>query len=343
MLVREITISEKEAFNAAATHPLQTWEWGEFRKKTGQKIVRLGIFDTDTLKTSMQISFHDLPLVGKTVGYLPKGPEPTEDQLAVLHNVAQKENALFIKLEPNVFYPAGSDPDFSQQDALLKKYDGTPGRVLFTPYSLILDLTPSEDELFENLQSKTRYNVRLAKKKGVEVWENTSAEGMEEYLNILQETTKRQQFYAHTPDYFRTMWQELGSSGMLRIFEARYENTVLASWIIFLHKGTLYYPYGASRAIHRNVMASNLLMWEMIRFGKTQNCTSFDMWGSLGPDPDTKHPWYGFHKFKLGYNSTLMRFLGTYDLVEDQFLYSVFRKVENLRWKYLRLRARLGV
>ena len=216
-----------------------------------------------------------------------------------------------------------------------------PGRPLFTKHTFQLDLNKSEEKLFSSLESKTRYNVRVAIKKGVEIFENSTAEGMEQYIKILEETTKRQGFYAHSPDYFRKMWQSFGNTDMIRIFNAVYEDTILVSWVLFLYNGVLYYPYGASRAVHRNVMASNLMMWEMITYGKKQGCRQFDMWGSLGPEPNPNDPWYGFHKFKSGYGGDLIEFLGSYDLVLDPGLYKLFRIAENLRWKWLRLRTKL--
>jgi lipid II:glycine glycyltransferase (peptidoglycan interpeptide bridge formation enzyme) len=164
---------------------------------------------------------------------------------------------------------------------------------------------------------------------------------MEQYISVLEETTNRQGFYAHTPDYFRKMWETLGNSGMIKIFNAVYEDTIIVSWIMFVFNDVLYYPYGASRSVHRDVMASNLMMWEMIRFGKQQGCHTFDMWGSLGPEPDKGHAWYGFHRFKQGYGGQLMEFVGTYDLVMNQPLYKLFSIADSFRWKLLRLRTRL--
>lgn len=343
MLVREILQTDAERFDAAATHPLQTWSWGEFRKACGKHIRRVGVFDGETLRLGIQASFHPLPIGGYSVGYFPRGPLPTEDQLSVVHALAREENALFIKIEPNVALPVADTPDYSALDTFLKSEGGQTGRPFFATYTFQIDLTQTENQLFDNLESKTRYNVRLAKKKGVEIIENTSSEGMQTYIEILKETTRRNAFYAHTPEYFQTMWQTVGSSKMMRIFEARYEGDVLASWIMFLHNGVLYYPYGASRSIHRNVMASNLLLWEMILYGKKSGATLFDLWGSLGPDADQSDRWYGFHKFKSGYGGTLMRFLGSYDIVENQPFYGVFRTAEKWRWRYLRTRANLGI
>lgn len=343
MLVREIRLEEKHQFNAVVEHPLQSWEWGEFRKATGLTVERLGFFEAGQLKKALQVTFHPLPVMSKKIGYLPKGFMPDADQLSSLKELGKKHQALFVKMEPNIAQKVGLPSAHDQIIKFLLENDAVPGRPLFTKYTFQLDLTQPEDKLFANLNNKTRYNVNLAYRKGVTLYENTSAEGMEQYLEILKETTTRQGFYAHTPDYFRTMWKTLGDSGMLRIFNAVYENTILVSWIVFVFNNVLYYPYGASRDVHRDVMASNLMMWEMIRFGKREGCQMFDMWGSLGPEPDPKDAWFGFHRFKKGYGGDLVEFVGTFDLVLNQPLYQLFKVADDWRWKLLRLRARLPV
>jgi lipid II:glycine glycyltransferase (peptidoglycan interpeptide bridge formation enzyme) len=344
MIIRDIREDEKDIYNSIVHHPLQTWEWGEFRKTTGLKVERIGFFDQGQLKKALQLTFHPIPLINKQVGYFPKGEVPDEEQISVLKQLAKKNNALFIKIEPNIFQSAAADKTkFKNLDNFLEKNDALPGRPLFTKYSFVLDLTQSEEKIFANLASKTRYNTKLAAKKGVQIFENSSKEGLEQHLTLLKETTNRQNFYAHTPDYFRKMWQSLGKSNMMKVFNAVYENKIIASWIIFIFDKVIYYPYGASSNSHREVMASNLLMWEMIRYGKKQNCTKFDMWGSLGPNPDKESPFYGFHRFKKGYGGELVEFIGSYDVIMNHPTYKLFRLAENLRWKILRIKAKLSI
>lgn len=342
MLLRPLREEERTLYNSVVNHPLQSWEWGEFRKKTGLKVERVGFFEEGFLKKALQVTFHPIPYFNKHAGYLPKGFIPDEEQLAALQQIGKQHNALFIKLEPNIGQKAGTPSGHYQIGKFLLDHDAKPGKPLFTKYTFQLDLTPSEEQLFGNLTSKTRYNVNLAHKKGVQIVENTSAEGLETYLTILAETTNRQGFYAHGPDYFRKMWESLGESGMMRIFHATYDGQVLVAWIMFIFNGVLYYPYGASSSAHRDVMASNLMMWEMIRFGKNMGCSMFDMWGSLGPEPNPKDPWFGFHRFKKGYGGDLIEFVGTYDLVLDSRFYGMFRMADDWRWKFLRLKARLN-
>jgi lipid II:glycine glycyltransferase (peptidoglycan interpeptide bridge formation enzyme) len=348
MLIRPIRQDEQQLYNQAARHPLQTWEWGEFRKKTNIKVERLGFFKQGKLEHVLQATFHPIPHFEQyTIGYYPRGFRPDEDQISALKQIGKKHNALFIKLEPNVAAPVDQTADFKQLAYFLVDNDCQPGRPLFTKHTFHLDLTQSKEQLFANLKSKTRYNVRLARKKGVRVVEDSSRQGLDTYLSILQETIDRQGFYAHNPDYFQKMWQRLYQQverpehSMMHIFHAVYDNTPLASWIMFKQANRIYYPYGASSAKHREVMASNLLMWEMIMWGKDQGCRIFDMWGSLGPEPDKNHPWYGFHRFKKGYGGQLMRFLGTYDLVLNSQLYPIFRLADKIRWKWLRFKTKL--
>ena len=79
-------------------------------------------------------------------------------------------------------------------------------------------------------------------------------------------------------------------------------------------------------------MASNLMMWEAIKFGKKLGLKKFDMWGALSKNPDTKDSWYGFHKFKEGYGARHVEFLGSYDFVINKKLYIVYKILNKIRW-----------
>ena len=341
-MIRLLKPEERERYDAVVTHPLQSWQWGEFRQKTGLEIERLGFFDHNgKLVNALQTTFHPIPVIGGTAGYLPKAFCPDAEQLSALKEIGQQHQAIFIKLEPNLHSPAEQTNQFEAVTKLLEENGAQPGRPLFSRHTFLIDLNKTEEELFAQLTSKARYNVRLAVKKGVKIFEDSSQKGLDQYLEILKETTKRQQFYAHGPEYFKTMWQTLESTGMMRIFHATYQDTILVSWIVFIFNGCLYYPYGASRDIHREVMASNLMLWEMIKFGKNNGCQTFDLWGALPPNADPKHPWFGFHRFKESYGGQLVEFLGSYDFVLDPAKYKIFRLVEKIRWKLLRLKAKL--
>lgn len=310
-------------------HPLQSALWGEFREKTGIKVVR---------EKGLQLTIHPIPYTKYTVGYLPKGPDIDKNLLDGLYEIGKRENCIFIQLEPNIVKNKKS----YKFKNLIKS-----SRPLFTKYTFVLDLTKSEEELLKNMHPKTRYNLRLAEKKGVEVVEDNSDKAFAEYLKLTKETTQRQNFYAHNENYHKLMWETLRQTQgkpidknrlSAHLLKASYKGETLATWILFVLGDTLYYPYGASSNKYREVMASNLIMWEAIKFGKNLGLKKFDMWGALGPNPDTKDPWYGFHRFKEGYGGKLTEFVGSYDFVINKNLYIIYKIFNSIRWVYLKVK-----
>ena len=336
MIVREVLPKEKAQLNAVAPHPLQSWEWGDFRQKTGLKVIRLGVFTEKELIAGYQLTVHPLPAMGYNLIYFPKGPMPDLTMLEALRKVGSQEKAIFVKIEPNII----ANPDIKK---FLLNNGCQEGSPMFTRYTFQLDLTKTEDQLLSEMKPKTRYNIRLAQKHGVAVAEDNSPEAFETYLKLITETTRRQRFYAHTLDYQRKMWETMRSADIAHLFVAKYQEQILATYIFFIFNKVLYYPYGASTREHQEVMPTYTLFWEAIKFGKKMGCQTFDMWGSPGPNPDPKDPLYGFHHFKEGFGAKLVEFVGTYDLVINPPLYSLFKIGNSFRWKLLRLRKILPI
>jgi lipid II:glycine glycyltransferase (peptidoglycan interpeptide bridge formation enzyme) len=302
-----------QKYNKTAPHPLQTWEWGEFRKKWGNEIIR-----TDY----GQLTLHKIPFSPYKVGMFIKGPAPTKKILNNLKKLGKKEKLIFIKLEPNIFKN-------EKLIKLLKQNGAVPGKTLFTPTSFWINLTINEEDLLKSFQSKTRYNIRLAQRKGVEVREDNSDKAFEKYIKLTKETVERQGFYAHSEKYHRLMWKTLhkdmvqkGEKPIARLLVARYKGEIITTWIVFVWKDFLYYPYGAS-----------LVMWEAIKYGKKLGLKTFDLWG--------REPGKGFTRFKEGYHPKIVEFLGTWDLVISPFYY-LYRIAETFRWILLRFRTKLS-
>jgi len=332
--------SEKEAFNRVALHPLQSWEWGDFRKESGNGAVRFVNAHKKTIIDSYQLLTHKLPLASLKIGTLIKCPKPTKELFPYLKKLAKDNNLIFIKLEPSVvkdFKDKGSEDKLV---SLMKNYGCVPGKRLFTHTSFWIDLTKTEDDLLKSFSSKTRYNIRLAEKHGVKVTEDNSDSAFEKYLRLTFETAKRQGFYAHSEKYHRLMWKYLNrsliakhKSPIARLLTASYENEVITAWILFTWKDFLYYPYGASSDKYKSVMANNLMMWEAIKFGKRLGLEKFDLWG--------REEGKGFTKFKEGYNPQVVEFLGSWDFIANKPLYYIYRMVEYLRWQALKFPSKI--
>lgn len=335
MKIANVPEQDKISFNKLAPHPLQSWEWGEFRKKTGLEVVRLGRYVKNKLIETAQITIHPIPFTNSAIGYLPKGRIPSQEMLEKLVELGKQFKCIFIKIEPNI----------EKENKIALNIQPSP-HPLFTKYTFQLDLTPNEDQLLKNLHPKTRYNIKVAQKHGVVITEDNSDKTFKTYLDLLMETTKRQKFFAHNRKYHELMWETLrppaeggGQALTAHLLKAIYQGEILATWILFLLNDTLYYPYGASSNKFRNTMASNLMMWEAIRFGKNHGAKVFDMWGALEPNPSKNDPWYGFHRFKEGYNAKLVEFVGSFDLVVNPTIYGLYNLVHKGREVFLKIKS----
>lgn len=332
--IREATPSDRKAWDDIASHPLQSWAWGKFRQAMGIDVVRLGVVQGEGARPELvegwQLTFHRVPHTPWTIGYFPKGPAPGTVMVDELTKLGRQKKAIFIQLEPNIL---------TTHQLAINTCQLIPSHhPLFTKYTFVLNLTKSEDELLAAMHPKTRYNIKIAQKHGVIVKEDNSKNAFDEYLRLTSETSKRQAFYAHNQAYHREMWQIMRRANIAHLWTAAYEQNILAAWIVFVWKNTIYYPYGASSRRYREVMAPNLLLWEICRWAKVHNLKYFDLWGALGLDPDPNDPWFGFHRFKAGYNPTLIEFIGSFDLVINPLLYKIYKAADALRWTYLKLR-----
>ncbi len=321
----------------SSEHPLQSKEWGEFRKAWGNEILwtDYGL-----------LTIHQIPFTKYSLGMFIKGPEPTKEMLTELKKIGKENNLIFIKLEPNVAFSDSSMKyvvSSKQRETyieILKRNGCVPGKTLFTPTTFWIDSTKSEEELLKSFHPKTRYNIRYAERQGVKVQEDNSDKAFERYLELTKETSERQGFYAHTPKYHRLMWKYLFSlptshnlPPIAHLLTATYQGEIITTWVLFSYGDFLYYPYGASTDKYKSVMANNLMMWEAIKLGKKLGLKTFDLWG--------REEGKGFTKFKEGYNPDVIEFLGTWDLVINKPLYDIYRFAEKVRWQILHLKRKL--
>jgi len=307
-------------------HPLQSKDWEQARKKMGVAALHL----EDYL-----VTFHKIPFTDYKIGYLPRSAMPSKKVLNELYEYGKKNKVIFIKIEPYVekskFHPASGGTNFK----LIRS-----AHPLFPSWTQILDLTKSEEEFLKNMHPKTRYNIRLAEKKGVVVKEMSNEKGFKIFSQLYFDTCKRQKYFGHTPRYHQIVWNSL-KNNISHILIASYNDIPLAAYELWYLDGIIYYVYGGTSEQYRNLMASNLLMWETIQLGKKLGAKKLDMWGSLPPNYDPTHSWSGFTRFKEGYGTIFVEFIGSYDLVINPLLYKLYNFIYYLRNLYLKLKSSL--
>lgn len=331
---RIIDISERERYdNFVRSHPkghfLQTWEWGQVKKSMGWEPLPLILEENGEIRASLLILKRKLPLplLKKCIFYAPRGPVvdiESEELCRVLlegvAKVAQAHKAIFLKIDPDVPRQNTAFEQILKNCGLVRNETGLDFEGVQPNFVFRLDITPSEIKLLEDMQSKTRYNIRLAGKKGVTVREACNEKDLESFYNILVETARRDKFLIRGFEYFKTIWENMVENGMARVFLAEHEGCPISGTLALWLGDKAWYLYGASSNEHRNLMPNYLIQWEMIRWARRQGCTLYDFRGVSG-DLDESNPLYGLYRFKKGFNGELVEFTGEWDKVYSRLFY----------------------
>lgn len=316
MKLTEIT-DKKQLDNFVATHGgdfLQSWSWGEFQQAQGHEIKRLGIFDADKLLGVVTLIKKSLPLAINYY-FAPRGP--VVQSLMVwtflveeLKKVAQQEKIAFLRFEPSL---TDNQEGYEDWKKLLKAKNIHKTISLEPEQTAMLDLSLSQKDLLAAMHSKTRYNIRLAQKKGVEVF-IANTEDFSSWWDLLQATGTRDGFRLHSKAYYQAM---LKVSGM-KLYLARHEQSILAGILVSEFASTATYVHGASSNEGRHLMAPHLLQWQAICDAQAAGYKVYDFYGV------DKLKWPGVTKFKDGFAGQNLAYLGTFDLVWQAGYYEFY-------------------
>ena len=303
-------------------HIVQTPEWGEFKTKMGTPSIRVG---------DLQFTKHPIPFTPYFVGYAPKVNFISQKfSWNELRAVAEEEKCAVIRFDiPNILKEDSSGTN----KKIIEKIDDhcrKSPRNTFTKWNILIDLDKPEEEIIAGLEQKTRYNSRLAARKGVEVTLENNTKGLKTFLQLHFDTAKRQGFFPHSEKYYTEAFETLNKYNKANILIASYKDRPLAAWMLFNHENTIYYTYGGSSNENRDLMASNLIAYEAIKLGKRLNCKVFDMWGATNNRNDE---YWGFTRFKLGYGGELVEHIDSYDFVINPIVYFAFNFAYDLFWK----------
>lgn len=328
-MMAEVSLAEWKRFleGRPGAHLLQTGEWGELKGGFGWEPVRL-ISD----EIGIQILFRKLPF-GFTIAYAPK--PVFSDQLSVfsgrflkeMDSVCRKRRAIFLKIEPDLWDDA---PAFELRNTPYETRK-SPHNIQ-PPRTILVDLRGSEDEILARMKQKTRYNIRLAEKKGVTVrpWDDLPA-----FHNMMLLTGGRDNFGVHSLEYYRRAYELFHPAGMAELLTAEYEDRPLAALMVFARGRRAWYLFGASTDEHRNLMPSYLLQWEAMKWARAKGAEEYDLWGV--PDEDEaaleanfetrRDGLWGVYRFKRGFGGAVKRAAQAVDRVYNPLLYQLY-----LRW-----------
>lgn len=314
-------------------HFAQSINWAKLKKEWKHEIVTVED-KNGNINGSMLLLIRKIPFFKKTIVYSPRGPVCDIHDEKIFNELIQKAEKVVKK---NKGFILKMDPDILNNDMIFKDIAKKNGfkiieklkdinKVLQPRIVFRLNLKDkTEDEIFKNFHSKTRYNIRLATKKGVTIREGTRADlnKLEELMKI---TGQRDGFPIRTKEYFEELYDVLGSD-CVRILFADYQNEPIACTLSFLYGDKVWYMYGASSNEHRNLMSTYLLQWEGIKWALENNCNIYDFRGICAIDENTKNE--GLYRFKKGFSPDLVEFTEIHKIY-DYFMYFIFEHVYGL-------------
>ncbi len=357
-LVHDPETWNRSIVNLSGCHLLQSWEWGELKGKYGWRAERW-IWAEEGSKPSaaaqvLSRALH-LPGFGDAVEimYSPRGPVLDWSDDAIRHLVlndltamAQRRGAVSLKIDPHVVlgYGIPGEPDTENiisgqsitEELLEAGWRESREQIQFRN-TLILDLRNSEEALLAGMKQKTRYNIRLAHRRGVEI-RSGGNEDLDLLYQMYAETSLRDGFVIRKPEYYQDAWGVFIHAGLAQPLIATVGGETVAALIAFRFGNSATFLYGMSRDAHREKMPNHLLQWEAIRWAKEQGCAVYDLWGA--PDRlDPGDPMWGVYRFKEGFGARLVRTIGAWDFPVRGSLYWLYSIVKPWLMSLLRIQG----
>ncbi len=318
-------------------HLLQTTAWGELKSAFGWEVFRIAT-ERNGANLGAQILFRRLPF-GLSFAYIPKGPlghthtdeshQKVVDQnfWTEVDNLCRRKRAVFLKIEPDRL----SGENIDEVNLMPTGFRISPHPIQ-PPRTIVVNIHADEEAQLAGMKQKTRYNIRLAKKKGVVVHPSSD---IDSFFEMMQSTGEREQFGIHSLDYYRKAYDLFHPQGACELLLAEYGGEPLAALMVFAWGKRSWYLYGASTPIHRERMPTYLLQWEALRWARSVGCTYYDLWGIPDYDEHTleeeftnrKLGLWGVYRFKRGFGGNVRRSLGPWDKVYKPLFYNLY-----LRW-----------
>jgi len=319
---------------AGGGHLLQSWRWGEFKNRFGWEVERIAV-PRDGRAAVAQVLFRTK--AGLSVGYIPRGPAwPDDDPDAVgdlwahIDEVARRRRTLAIIVEPD-----RSLPDQPPQVQGLRLRPGSepiqPAR------SVKVDLL-DDQSLMDQMHPKTRYNVRLAVRRGVttRIAEHPD-DSIGAFYDMLRDTASRNDFVVHAPDYYRQFLRVFADNACLLLAEIEGKPVAGVIAAVFGTEGI--YMYGASSTRERAHGAAFLLQHDSMRWARSRGALRYDLWGIPEYDPEssasesrdrlaasTGNDRRGLYEFKTRFGGQIVRYPPPLERVYHPFLATLARR-----------------
>ena len=252
------------------------------------------------------------------------------DQLAAALKALLPANTICVRFDPQVEFPEPAECDEFNKSV---KAAAKKGRFLCKknavdiqpPDTTQVDLTRTEEEILAGMKNKWRYNVNLAKRKGVQIQKISGnslnlSDFVDIFYDLYKETSARDGIAMHAKAYYKDLLElsaqeaQKGSDvPQVNLYVASHEGDNLGAIMTLFSKTESVYLYGCSSNKKRNLMPNFLLQWTAMSDAKAYGSRYYDMYG-MPPTDDPSHPMHGLYLFKTGFGGRNVHRAGSYDV-----------------------------
>ena len=361
--VRPISPAEHLAFieQRGSASFLQTPAWAAVKPEWESE--RLGFYSgtSHTLVGVGLVLYRALPVLKRTLAYLPEGPvvdwtsAEVGEILGGLEGYVKRRGAFAVRIGPTLVWrrwgaetikAAIANPRVDrlsqvQADVVDSAATRLYGRLRHLgwlpprdeegfaagqpPFNFQLPLAgKTPDELLKGMNQLWRRNIKKAEKVGVEVTVG-GREDLPAFHELYLVTAERDGFTGRPLSYFQTMWDALNAEdpGRIRVYLARHEGDLVAA-TTWVRVGThAWYSYGSSSNEKRDVRGSNAIQWRMITDSLEAGATVYDLRG-ITEGVGADDPEIGLIQFKVGTGGEAVQYLGEWDKPINRALYTAF-------------------
>lgn len=307
---------------------MQDLSWGKVKSNWMQEAVYLE--EKGKITAAMMILIEKVQKLNTTIMYAPRGPvcdvydiEKVQKLIKEVEPLAKKYKAFVLKFDPQVIYDEKLDKMYKEAGFKTSGKNPSPDTVIQPSHNMVLNIeNKTADELLKGFSEKTRYNIRLSKRKGVTVRYSRDEEDLKTFYEIYKITTVRDKIGCRPYEYFKRMLDAYDEN-QLRIYIAEHEGDKLSAAIATNFGGELFYVYGASSNEKRNLMPNYAMQWAMIEWGLETKCRTYNFGGLLSLNMDN-----GLYKFKVGFcrEKGIEEYIGEINKVYKKGMYFMYSK-----------------
>ncbi|MCR5700290.1 MAG: peptidoglycan bridge formation glycyltransferase FemA/FemB family protein [Candidatus Saccharibacteria bacterium] len=311
---------------------LQSWDFYEFHKARGKKVVRRGIVDeagklagiyagvVETAKRGTYMAIAGGPLID----YADK--KIVDLVFNDIREQGRKLGCVFVRVRPQ--------EELSDQMLKLLKEQGLRPAPMYlsVEYAGVLDLTKSEEEILAGASQGFRRKLRKAYKNEIEISADISDEAIDEFCRLEKLHAERQKYVAFSTSWLKKQFEAFRAGGEVLIYTAKKDGEVLAQNFMIFYGSEASYHYGVSSQLGTKYSAAPLLHMAAMEEARKRGCVRYNLWGIVEPE-EKEHRFYGVSEFKRSFGCDELRYTPAHDLVLSAAKYRLTWGVETVRRK----------